>query len=169
MSTGPLPLFVFLRRLMGLVVVFPSQLTQNSDLGKGWQAILVHRPLAAWLVRLSVSVTEAFPEGCDTVILVNLDTYMTVFVLSMPCCRATGNLAGDIIIGLGAHLSEISKEENILTMDSVERVPDLERLIGIEAAISNRSRGGKARVSEFGIQIEAHQFFIIRAESIARE
>ncbi|KAJ6770438.1 hypothetical protein OIU79_021145 [Salix purpurea] len=130
MSTGPLPLFVFLRRLMGLVVVFPSQLTQNSDLGKGWQAILVHRPLAAW---------------------------------------ATGNLAGDIIIGLGAHLFEISEEENILTMDSVERVPDLERLIGIEAAISNRSRGGKARVSEFGIQIEAHQFFLIRAESIARE
>ncbi|KAJ6293106.1 hypothetical protein OIU78_025144 [Salix suchowensis] len=107
------------------------------DLGKGWQAILVHRPLAAWLVRLSVP--------------------------------ATGNLAGDIIIGLGAHLSEISEEENILTMDSVERVPDLERLIGIEAAISNRSRGGKARVSEFGIQIEAHQFFLIRAESIARE
>ncbi|KAJ6293092.1 hypothetical protein OIU78_025131 [Salix suchowensis] len=169
MSTGPLPLFVFLRRLMGLVVVFPSQLTQNSDLGKGWQAILVHRPLTAWLVRLSVPVTEAFPEGLDTVILVNLDTYMTVFVLSTPCCRATGNLAGDIIIGLGAHLSEISEEENILTMDSVERVPDLERLIGIEAAISNRSRGGKARVSEFGIQIEAHQFFLIRAESIARE
>ncbi|KAJ6724450.1 hypothetical protein OIU85_022381 [Salix viminalis] len=168
--SGPLPLFVFLRRLMGLVVVFPSQLTQNSDLGKGWQAILVHRPLAAWLViRLSISVTEAFPEGCDTIILVDLDTYMMVFVVSTPCCRATGNLAGDIIIGLGAHLFEIREEENILTMDSVERVPDLERLIGVEAAISNRSRGGKARVSEFGIQIEAHQFFIIRVESIARE
>ena len=82
------------------------------------------------------------------IISVNLDTYMMVFVLSMPCGRATGNLAGDII-GLEAYLFEISEEENILTMDSVERVPDLERLIGIEAAISNRSRGGKARVSEF--------------------
>lgn len=54
-------------------------------------------------------------------------------------------------------------------MDSVEGVPDLERLTGIEVAISNRSRGGKARVSEFGIQKEAHQFFIIRVESITRE
>uniref|UniRef100_A0A6N2NG09 Uncharacterized protein n=1 Tax=Salix viminalis TaxID=40686 RepID=A0A6N2NG09_SALVM len=130
MSTGPLPLFVFLRRLMGLVVVFPSQLTQNSDLERDGK--LYSYIVAAWV-------------------------------------RATGNLAGDIIIGLGAHLFEISEEENILTMDSVERVPDLERLICIEAAISNRSRGGKARVSEFGIQIEAHQFVIIRVESIARE
>ena len=71
---------------------------------------------------------------------------MMVFVLSMPCCRATGNLAGDINIGLGVYLFEISEEENILTMDSVERVPDLERLIGIEAAISNSRRGGKARL-----------------------
>ena len=153
---------------MGLVVVFPSQLTQNSDLGRGWNAILVHRPIATWLVRLSISVTEAFPEGRDTIIFVNLDTYMMFFVLSMPCCRATDNLAGDII-GLWAYLCEISEEENILTMDSVERVPDLVRLTGIEAAISNRSRGGKARVSEFGIQIEGHQFFIIRVESITRE
>ena len=91
-----------------------------------------------------------------------------VFVVSAPCCRATGNLADDII-GLWAYLFEISEEENILTMDSVERVPDLVRLTGIEAAISNRSRGGKARVSEFGIQIEALESFIIRVDSIARE
>ena len=118
-------------------------------------------------MRLSISVTEAFLEGRDTIIFVNLDTYLMVFVLSMPCCRATGDFAGDI--GIGAFPFEVSEEENILTMDSAEGVPDLERLTGIEVAISNWSRGGKARVSEFGIQKEAHQFFIIRVESITRE
>ncbi|KAJ6293097.1 hypothetical protein OIU78_025136 [Salix suchowensis] len=87
----------------------------------------------------------------------------------VECSGPPAILRETLLLDLGAHLSEISEEENILTMDSVERVPDLERLIGIEAAISNRSRGGKARVSEFGIQIEAHKFFLIRAESIARE
>ncbi|KAI5571586.1 hypothetical protein BDE02_11G103700 [Populus trichocarpa] len=120
--------FCFFASTDGCCRRLSSQLTQNSDLRKGWQAILVHHPTAA---------------------------------------RATSDFAGDI--GIGAFPFEVSEEENILTMDSVEGVPDLERLTGIEVAISNRSRGGKARVSEFGIQKEAHQFFIIRVESITRE
>ncbi|KAJ6770424.1 hypothetical protein OIU79_021131 [Salix purpurea] len=106
--------------------------TSERD-GKLYSYIVHLRP---WLVRLSISIAEAFHEGRDTIVLVNLDTYMMVFVVSTPCCGATQQSAGRHYYGLGAHLFEIGEEENILTMDSVERVPDLERLIGIEAAIS---------------------------------
>ncbi|KAJ6404044.1 hypothetical protein OIU84_012272 [Salix udensis] len=114
--------------------------------------------------RLSFS---PFPGGDDGEMVVNSDREVFVTVFSAPCCGATGNLAGDI--GGGAFLFEISEEEDIFSMDPVERVPNLERLIGVDVTISNRSGGGEERVSDLWVEIVLDQFFIVGTEAVTRE
>ena len=119
------------------------------------------------VARFTAFITEAFPGGSDGAMVVNSDTEVFAPVFSAPCCGATGNLAGDI--GVGAFLFEISEEEDIFSMDPVERVPNLERLIGVDVTISNRSGGGEERVGDLWVEIVLDQFFIVGTEAVTRE
>jgi hypothetical protein len=119
------------------------------------------------LARLSALITEAFPDARDRAMLVNSDTDGSVSVFSMPRCRATGNFAGDM--GSGAFLFEVSEEEDIFSLDPVEGVPDLERLIGVDVTISNRTGGDEERVGDLWVEIELDQFLISWREAITME
>jgi len=116
------------------------------------------------LARLSALITEAFPDGCDRAMFVNSNTDCSVSVFSVPCCRATGNFAGDM--GSGAFLFEVSEEEDIFSLEPVEGVPNLERLIGVDVTISNRSGGDEERVGDLWVEIELDQFLISGREAV---
>ena len=120
------------------------------------------------VARSRAFITEAFPDGSDRAMFVNGDTEGIVPVFSVPCRGATGNLAG-YKFGGGALLFEVSEEEDIFSSDPVERVPNLERLIGVDVTISNRTGGGEQRVGDLWVEIVFDQFLIIGREAVTRE
>ena len=54
-------------------------------------------------------------------------------------------------------------------LDPVEGVPDLERLIGVDVTISNRTGGDEEMVGDLWVEIELDQFLISGREAVTRE
>ncbi|KAJ6398008.1 hypothetical protein OIU77_018925 [Salix suchowensis] len=97
---------------------------------------------------------------------VNSDT--EVFAIVFSCHDAGPPAILRLTLEVGLFFFELSEEEDIFSLDPVELVPNLERLIGVEVTLSNRSRGGEERLGELWVEIVLDQLLIVGREADTR-